>query len=72
VAGGAVGGLGLGRAYAVGSFMKFFHENPKIREALASANLDQRVSIPLVNPDMTPLLRSIPAQYWDYPPQQGQ
>ncbi|MCH7372285.1 hypothetical protein [Aeromonas sp. MR16] len=64
--------LGLERAYADGSFMKFFHENPKIREALASANLDQRVSIPLVNPDMTPLLRSIPAQYWEYPPRQGQ
>ena len=63
---------GLERAYADGSFMKFFHENPRIREALASANLEQRVTISLPNPDMTPLLRSIPAQYWDYPPKQGQ
>ncbi|MFM4849694.1 hypothetical protein ACEUDG_13505 [Aeromonas rivipollensis] len=63
---------GLERAYADGSFMKFFHENPRIREALASANLEQRVTISLPNPDMTPLLRSIPAQYWDYPPRQGQ
>ncbi len=61
---------GLERAYADGSFMKFFHENPRIREALASANLEQRVTISLPNPDMTPLLRSIPAQYWDYPPRQ--
>ncbi|MGE6233532.1 hypothetical protein [Aeromonas media] len=61
---------GLERAYADGSFMKFFHENPRIREALASANLNQRVTISLPNPDMTPLLRSIPAQYWDYPPRQ--
>ena len=60
--------IGLERAYADGSFMQFFHENPRIREALASANLEQRLSIPLVNPDMTPLLRSIPAQYWEYPP----
>ena len=63
---------GLERAYADGSFMTFFHENPRIREALASANLEQRVTISLPNPDMTPLLRSIPAQYWDYPPKQGQ
>ena len=63
---------GLERAYADGSFMKFFHENPRIREALASAHLEQRVTISLPNPDMTPLLRSIPAQYWDYPPRQGQ
>ncbi|WP_429154959.1 hypothetical protein [Aeromonas media] len=63
---------GLERAYADGSFMRFFHENPRIREALTSANLAQRVTISLPNPDMTPLLRSIPAQYWDYPPQQGQ
>lgn len=28
---------GLERAYADGSFMKFFHENPRIREALATA-----------------------------------
>ena len=63
---------GLERAYADGSFMKFFHENPRIREALASANLEQRVTISLPDPDMTPLLRSIPAQYWDYPPKQGQ
>ncbi|MGY3944381.1 type 2 periplasmic-binding domain-containing protein [Aeromonas tecta] len=63
---------GLERAYADGSFMQFFRDNPRIREALASANLAQRLTIPLVNPDMTPLLRSIPAQYWDYPPQQGQ
>ena len=63
---------GLERAYADGSFMKFFHENPRVREALASANLEQRVTISLPNPDMTPLLRSIPAQYWDYPPRQGQ
>ena len=60
---------GLERAYADGSFMKFFNDNPKIREALASANLDQRVTIALPNPDMTPLLKSIPAQYWEYPPQ---
>ncbi|QWZ62677.1 hypothetical protein [Aeromonas sp. FDAARGOS 1417] len=60
---------GLERAYADGSFMQFFRENPKIREALASANLDQRVTIQLPNPDMTPLLKSIPAQYWEYPPQ---
>ncbi len=60
---------GLERAYADGSFIKFFHDNPKIREALASANLDQRVTIALPNPDMTPLLKSIPAQYWEYPPQ---
>ncbi|TNI72420.1 hypothetical protein [Aeromonas media] len=63
---------GLERAYADGSFMTFFHENPRVREALASANLEQRVTISLPNPDMTPLLRSIPAQYWDYPPKQGQ
>ena len=63
---------GLERAYADGSFITFFHENPRIREALASANLEQRVTISLPNPDMTPLLRSIPAQYWDYPPRQGQ
>ena len=63
---------GLERAYADGSFMTFFHENPRIREALASANLELRVTISLPNPDMTPLLRSIPAQYWDYPPKQGQ
>ncbi|MFM4828815.1 hypothetical protein [Aeromonas rivipollensis] len=63
---------GLERAYADGSFMTFFHENPRVREALASANLEQRVTISLPNPDMTPLLRSIPAQYWDYPPRQGQ
>ncbi|MNF76262.1 hypothetical protein D3C85_1084610 [compost metagenome] len=63
---------GLERAYADGSFMQFFRENPKVREALTSANLDQRLTIPLVNPDMTPLLRSIPAQYWEYPPRQGQ
>ncbi|MGY3858566.1 hypothetical protein [Aeromonas veronii] len=62
---------GLERAYADGSFMKFFRENPKIREALASANLEGRLTIPLTNPDMTPLLRSIPAQYWDYPPVQS-
>ncbi|WP_421262369.1 hypothetical protein [Aeromonas jandaei] len=60
---------GLERTYADGSFMQFFRENPKIREALASANLDQRVTIQLPNPDMTPLLKSIPAQYWEYPPQ---
>ncbi|EPC3544066.1 hypothetical protein [Aeromonas hydrophila] len=60
---------GLERAYADGSFMKFFRENPKIREALASANLERRVTIALPNPDMTPLLKSIPAQYWEYPPQ---
>ncbi|MGY4108336.1 hypothetical protein [Aeromonas encheleia] len=63
---------GLERAYADGSFMQFFRENPKVREALTSANLEQRLTIPLVNPDMTPLLRSIPAQYWEYPPRQGQ
>lgn len=34
-----------------------------------SAKLDQRVTIALPNPDMTPLLKSIPAQYWEYPPQ---
>ena len=45
---------GLERAYADGSFMAFFRENPKIREALASANLEQRVTIALPNPDMTP------------------
>ena len=61
---------GLERAYADGSFMAFFRENPKIREALASANLEQRVTIALPNPDMTPLLKSIPAQYWEYPPSQ--
>ncbi|PPA28935.1 hypothetical protein C3737_16245 [Aeromonas jandaei] len=60
---------GLERAYADGSFMQFFRENPKIREALASANLDQRITIQLPNPDMTPLLKSIPPQYWEYPPQ---
>ncbi|MGL4933362.1 MAG: hypothetical protein ACRC4P_08585 [Aeromonas sp.] len=60
---------GLERAYADGSFMKFYREHPTIREALASANLDQRITISLPNPDMTPLLKSIPAQYWDYPPQ---
>ena len=59
---------GLERAYADGSFMTFFRENPKIREALASANLAKRVTIQLPNPDMTPLLNSIPAQYWEYPP----
>ncbi|MEG0008658.1 MAG: hypothetical protein RR721_09630 [Aeromonas sp.] len=59
---------GLERAYADGSFMAFYRESPKIREALASANLDRRLTIHLTNPDMTPLLRSIPAQYWDYPP----
>lgn len=59
---------GLERAYADGSFMKFFNENPRIREALASANLDRRVTIKLDNPDMTPLLQRIPAQYWLYPP----
>ncbi|MFM4940130.1 hypothetical protein [Aeromonas enteropelogenes] len=59
---------GLERAYADGSFMKFFNENPRIREALASANLDRRVTIKLDNPDMTPLLQCIPAQYWQYPP----
>ncbi|MFQ2224587.1 hypothetical protein [Aeromonas enteropelogenes] len=59
---------GLERAYADGSFMKFFNENPRIREALASANLDRRVTIKLDNPDMTSLLQRIPAQYWQYPP----
>ena len=48
--------------------MTFFRENPKIREALASANLEKRVTIQLPNPDITPLLNSIPAQYWEYPP----
>lgn len=63
---------GLERAYADGSFMQFFRENPRIREALASANLDGRLSIQLANPDMTPLLRSIPAQYWEPVSRQGQ
>ncbi|MCS3460699.1 hypothetical protein [Aeromonas sp. BIGb0445] len=63
---------GLESAYADGSFMRFFRENPAIRTALASANLAGRTTIKLANPDMTPLLRSIPAQYWDYPPSQGQ
>lgn len=77
---------GLERAYADGSFMKFFHENPRIREALASANLEQRVTISLPNPDMTPcsgafqpnigIIRpgsnaGIPAHWrWDFPPRQ--
>ncbi len=59
---------GLERAYDDGSFMTFFRENPKIREALASANLAQRVTIPLTNPDMTPMLQRIPEKYWEYPP----
>lgn len=60
---------GLERAYADGSFMTFFNENPKVREALASAHIEQRVTISLPNPDMTPLLKSIPTQYWQYQPQ---
>ncbi|MFM4703927.1 hypothetical protein [Aeromonas bivalvium] len=63
---------GLESAYADGSFLRFFRESPAIRTALASANLAGRTTIQLANPDMTPLLRSIPAHYWDYPPSQGQ
>ncbi|PJG59904.1 hypothetical protein [Aeromonas cavernicola] len=59
---------GLERSYADGSFMTFYKQHPRIREALASANLDQRITITLTNPDLTPLLKSIPARYWDYPP----
>ena len=58
--------------------MKFFHENPKIPEALASANLEQRVTISLPNPDMTPCsgayrpnIGNIPAGMKMRPPRPG-
>ncbi|KUE78255.1 hypothetical protein ATO46_11220 [Aeromonas schubertii] len=58
---------GLERLYADGSFLRFFRGNPLVRDALARANLGQRVTIDLANPDMTPTLRAVPAAYWEWP-----
>lgn len=62
---------GLQQAYADGSFLRFFQQNPRVREALAAAKLDSRLTLQLVNPDLTPAMQTIPAQYWEWPVQSG-
>ncbi|QFI56443.1 hypothetical protein [Aeromonas simiae] len=58
---------GLERAYADGSFLRFFNQHPRVREALAGANLAGRTTITLSNPDVTDAMRKVPAHYWEWP-----
>lgn len=58
---------GLERAYADGSFLRFFNQHPRVREALAGANLAGRTTLTLGNPDLTDAMRKVPAHYWEWP-----
>lgn len=58
---------GLERLYADGSFLRFFRDNPLVREALAQTSLTPQVILDLINPDLTPALKAVPAAYWEWP-----
>ncbi|MGL5947991.1 MAG: hypothetical protein ACRCYV_02880 [Aeromonas sp.] len=61
--------LGLTRAYADGSFLRFFNAHPAIQAAIAQANLPGRVTIALPAPQLLPTLSKIKPEFWQYPPQ---
>jgi hypothetical protein len=56
---------GFRRAYADGSFLKFFNSYPAVKTVLAKANLKDRVRIDIPNPLLTPETRAIPEMYWN-------
>ena len=56
---------GFRKAYADGSFLKFFHAHPEVKAVLDNANLKGRVRIEIPNPLLTPETRAIPEIYWD-------
>jgi hypothetical protein len=56
---------GFRKAYADGSFLKFFYAHPTIKTVLAKANFTKRVRIDIPNPLLTPETLAIPQQFWD-------
>ncbi len=56
---------GFRKAYADGSFLKFFHSYPAVRDILAKANIKGRVRIDIPNPLLTPETRAIPEMFWN-------
>jgi hypothetical protein len=56
---------GFRRAYADGSFLKFFNNYPAVKAVMAQANLRNRVRIDIPNPLLTPETRAIPEMYWN-------
>ncbi|MBL1377023.1 hypothetical protein [Zobellella iuensis] len=55
---------GLERAYSDGSFMALFERHPLIRTSLQQLQLEQRLRLELVNPDLTEATRALPDHYW--------
>lgn len=55
---------GFRKAYADGSFKKFFYSHPVVKTVLEKANLGGRTRIDIPNPLLTPETLAIPSQYW--------
>lgn len=55
---------GFRKAYADGSFKRFFYSHPIVKAVLEKADIDGRTRIDIPNPIMTPETLAIPAQYW--------
>jgi len=52
------------RAYEDGSFLNYFNNHPKIRNALELLNNDNRLIINIPNPFLTQQTKNLPARYW--------
>lgn len=55
---------GFRRAYADGSFVKFFYGHPAVKAVLEKANIEGRIRIEIPNPLLTPETEAIPDEYW--------
>ncbi len=55
---------GFEKAYADGSFIRFFRTHPMIREIFVELNLEDRRLVRLENPNLTKETAGIPEHYW--------
>lgn len=55
---------GFRKAYADGSFKKFFYAHPAVKTMIEKANINGRTRINIPNPLLTPETQAIPDQYW--------
>lgn len=55
---------GFEKAYADGSFIRFFRTHPMIREIFVELNLEDRRLVRLKNPNLTDETAALPDHYW--------
>lgn len=55
---------GFLNAYKDGSYNRFFYSHPLIKHALEQADLENRTSLEIPNPFLSPETDAIPKQYW--------